>query len=102
MHSVESSVWKRPWVTGGGGGGGDNEVQAHINFVISSFIFKNHFHGLINTPFSVHYRTMQHYVVETLYEKILIIGGRSPASTSRSTAIYQDQLAVYQDQLAVY
>jgi len=41
--------------TGGGGGGDDVEVQVHINFVVSSFIFKDHLHRIINTAFSVHY-----------------------------------------------
>ena len=41
-----------------GGSGGDG-VQVHIRFVVFSFIFKNHFHRIINTAFSVHYRTMK-------------------------------------------
>jgi len=49
-----------------GGDGGDDEVQVHINFVVSSFIFKNHLHRIINTAFSVHHRTMKTFCCKNI------------------------------------
>ena len=43
----------------------------HINFVVSSFIFKNHFHRIINTVFSVHYGTMKTLCSKNIVPKII-------------------------------
>jgi hypothetical protein len=37
--------------------GGD--VQVHINLVVCSFCFTNHFQSIINTAISVHYGTIK-------------------------------------------